>query len=131
MLEDPRVFKTVPVGREPGEGGRQLIDFAMKGFEGIHTVGRVISARGEEDRQAAKAATLKAAADEKAAKKAASDSKDLKLMVPSCGKNGKFEAHLVAIDKADAHGHERADLYISYILPRLEGLTGTRGGRYP
>lgn len=125
LLEDPRVSKAVHAGREAGEGGRQLIDFAMTGFEGVHTVGRVISALGEEQRQADKAAKLKAASDAKAAKKAIADTKDLKLIVPPRGKNAKFETYLAGIGKADAAGDERTDLYVSYMLPRLESLTGT------
>jgi hypothetical protein len=122
MTSDPRVTKAVHVGREDGAAdGRQLIDFEMTGFAGVHSLGRCISALGEDERSAAKAAAKNA----KVAKKEAADQTGLLALVPAPGKNRPFDKHLDSLGMTNLQGDERATAYAEYMLPRLEGLTGS------
>lgn len=118
ILSDARVTKAVYVGRE---GKRPMIDFAMPGFEGVHTLGRVVSALGEEERQAKAAAIVSA----KVAKKEAADRAELLTMVPSDGKHRTFERFLEKREKSAVTGDERAELWVEMMLPLMAGLTGS------
>ncbi|WP_108398727.1 hypothetical protein [Devosia submarina] len=125
MLADPRVTKAIHVGRENGApDGRQMIDFAMVGFEGVHTVGRCISAFYDASRLQ-QIAFDKARAEEAKArhKRDALNKKLLALAVPYPGRDEEFDDFADGIE-ADLTGVpgslvddklERARLYLAYL----------------
>jgi len=122
---DARVTKAVAAGRENGASdGRQLVDFEMIGFAGVHTLGRVISAFQQADRLAAAAAAQERLAAQKAAQKTARERERLlKLVVPAEGADEDFDdwADSVESDLSGVYGElvhdrvERARLYEAYL----------------
>jgi hypothetical protein len=146
---DARVSKAVHIGREHGAAdGRQMIDFEMTGFAGVHTLGRVISAFQEADRLAAKAAEKARLDAAKARKKAAAERERLlKLPVPREGADEGFEdfgydmeCDLVGVPGVYMNDPvERARMYEAYLKslrptkppqprwtgPSLTGLSGS------
>jgi hypothetical protein len=122
LLADTRVRKAIHVGRENGAAdGRQMIDFEIPGFSGVHTLGRVISAFGEAERLAQQFADKERAA---AHKKAAREKKILaSLVVPTPGKDAAFDEWLydVEVDTTGVEGEmsdtpqKRARLYLDFL----------------
>jgi len=126
ILADVRVTKAVHVGRDSDDvNGRQMIDFAMPGFSGIHTLGRVISALGEEARVNAAAAAKQAADQAKIAKKNAADRVELLKNVPAAGRNAGFDRYLASKGADEIGQDDRAEAHVEYMVAHMDGLTGS------